>query len=192
MLICDFRDFFTNPASLFGSEETGRAGRHQKMFAGSPDQRNPFLEKRIMEFTKPETMKKRISRLPGFVLLLMVVLGCGQLIKPTRSNTPDFKISVLELGEEFKKNESAANKKYKGKTLEITGRVDTKMGYGSAMTIVFKTPHREQGFIVQCFFKEEDRESFRRIQNGKEYTLLGLCDGKSGNSPLMITHCKLY
>jgi len=114
------------------------------------------------------------------------------LIKPTRNDTPDFKISVLELAEEFKKNESAANAKYKGKTLAITGRVDTKMGYGSAMALVFETPHREQGFIVQCFFKEKDRESFRRIQNKKEFTLLGLCDGKSGNSPLSITHCKLY
>lgn len=144
-----------------------------------------------MEFRKPKTLKKRISRLPGFVLLLTVVLGCGQLVKPTRNDTPDFKISVIELGEEFKKNESAANAKYKDKTLEITGRVDTKMGFGSAMSIVFKTPHREQGFITQCFFKEEDRESFRRIQNGKEFTFLGLCKGKSGNSPLMITHCKL-
>jgi len=110
--------------------------------------------------------------------------------KPRRKDAPDFQISVLELAQDFKKNEAATNAKYQGATLAITGRVEYRRDFGgSAMTIVFDIP-RELGVSVQCFFTEADRESFRQIETKKEYTLLGLYAGKSGR--LSISQCKLF
>lgn len=135
-------------------------------------------------------MKNNVSFLLSFILLLAVVLGCRQLTKPTRKDTPDFKISLLELAQEFKEDEAATNAKYEGKTLAITGRVEYRRDFGgSAMTLVFDTP-RELGISAQCFFTEADRESFRQIETKKEYTLLGLYVRTSGR--LQISQCKLF
>jgi hypothetical protein len=136
-------------------------------------------------------MKKNASLVFSSILLLAVVLACRQMTtKPTRKDVPDFKISVLELAQEFKRDEAATNAKYEGATLAITGRVEYRRDFGgSAMTLVFETP-RELGVSVQCFFKEADRESFSQIETKKEYTLLGLYAGKGGR--LSISQCKLF
>jgi hypothetical protein len=136
-------------------------------------------------------VKQNVPFLVSFVLLLAVVLGCRQMTtKPGRKDEPDFQISVLELAQDFKKDEAATNAKYQGATLAVTGRVEYRRDFGgSAMTIVFDIP-RELGVSVQCFFTEADRESFRQIETKKEYTLLGLYAGRSGR--LSISQCKLF
>lgn len=134
-------------------------------------------------------MKNQITFIIAAGLLILTVLGCGQLMKPVRKSTPDFEISVEQLAGEFKQNESAAGSKYNGKTLAVTGRVDGKR-YGTML--VFKTDNRRDGFLVQCFFDKDGADSYRKIKDGQEVTMLGLCKGRHTNDgPLMITQCIL-
>jgi len=136
-------------------------------------------------------MKHSVLFFFSLLLLLAVVLGCRQMTtKPTRKNTPDFKISVVDLVQEFKRDEAGTNTKYEGATLAITGRVEYRRDFGgSAMTLVFEIP-RALDISVQCFFTEADRDSFRQVETKKEYTFLGLYAGKGDR--LSISQCKLY
>lgn len=133
-------------------------------------------------------MTTKISSLLSVACLLLVILGCGQLVKQTRKDLPDISITVEQLASEYKSNPSAASSKYQNKTLAVTGTVDTKM---AGTTLVFKTDDRTNGFIVQCFFDKDGADSYRKIKNGQEVTMLGLCKGRNGDGPLAITSCIL-
>ena len=139
-----------------------------------------------MKFNK-QTIKKNISGLPGFVLLLAIVLGCGQLTKPTRKDSPDFKITVAELEKELNQNETAARAKYQNKTVAIRGKVDMKMD----LSVILVSPDNDR-FPVQCFFNPSDRDSFQQIQSGKEYTLIGVFDAGDKGAANTISNCKLF
>ena len=139
-----------------------------------------------MKFTK-KAIKNNISLLSGFVLPLAIVLGCGQLTKPTRKDAPDFKITVKELEKELNDNESAARAKYRNKTVAIKGKVEMK----SEMSVILVSPDNIN-FPVQCFFNSAERNSYQQIQTGKEYTLIGIFDGGDKGSANTISDCKLY
>ena len=134
-----------------------------------------------------QAIKKNISLLSGFVLLMAIVLGCGQITKQTRKNAPDFSVTVGELEKEFDQNERAARAKYKGKTLAVKGKVEMKME-GS---VILVSPENIS-FPVQCFFAAAGRDSFGQIQRGKEYTLIGVFDGGDENSATTLSDCKLF
>lgn len=129
----------------------------------------------------------KFINLPVFVLLLAIVLGCGQLTKPTRKDAPDFKISVAELEKELDKNETATRAKYKGKTVAVSGKVELK----SEMSVILVAPENIS-FPVQCFFNASDRDSYQQIQRGKEYTLIGVFDGGDKGSANILSDCKLF
>jgi hypothetical protein len=135
-------------------------------------------------------MKNGISSIFVVGLLILIVLGCGELRRnASRDDTPDFEISVEQLVKEFKDNPTSADFKYSGRTLSLTGVVNQKI-LGS--TLVFKTDHRRDGFAVQCFFDKDGADSYKKIRNGQEVTMLGLCKGRDSNDgPLMITQCIL-
>jgi hypothetical protein len=135
-------------------------------------------------------MKDRTSVVFAAGLLLLTVLACGELRKKNavRESTPDFEITVDQLAKEFKENPTAADMKYTGRTLAITGRVDGKV-LGSSL--VFEG-HARHGFATQCFFDKNDTDTHKKIVKGKDVTVLGVCMGRDSNDgPLMITQCIL-
>ena len=121
------------------------------------------------------------------VLVILAVLGCRQMFKPKRADLPEMRVNVVDMAAEFKKDREAANTKYGGRTVAVTGTVDMKVGF--APTIGFKTA-RENGFGVQCFFEKDEAGSIRNIKEGNEYTFLGLVEPKTSDV-LSITNCKL-
>jgi hypothetical protein len=139
-----------------------------------------------------KSIKKAITKVispgpPGFVLLLAIVLGCGEITRPARKGTPDFKISVRDLEKEINENEAAARTKYRGKTVAIKGKVELK----SEMSVILVSPENIS-FPVQCFFNASDRDSYQQIRRGREYTLIGVFNGDHESSASIISDCKLY
>jgi hypothetical protein len=133
-------------------------------------------------------MKDRHSVIFVAGLLLLAVLACGELRKKSavRESTPDFEISADQLAKEFKENPATADMKYTGRTLAITGRVDGKI-LGSSL--VFEG-HARHGFATQCFFAKDDTDAHKKIEKGKDVTVLGVCMGRDTNDgPLMIAQC---
>ncbi|MEP7076997.1 MAG: hypothetical protein ABI878_14420 [Acidobacteriota bacterium] len=121
------------------------------------------------------------------ILIIFAVLGCRQLLKPKRAAAPEMRVNVVDLAGEFKKDKRAANAKYAGRTVAVTGTVDTRVAY--APTIAFKTPD-EIDFGVQCFFSKDGLESLKIVKSGSQYTFLGVVEEKTGEF-LAITDCKV-
>lgn len=135
-------------------------------------------------------MKERFSFILATNLLILTVLACGELRKrnAVRESTPDFEISADQLAKEFKESPFAADMKYTGQTLAITGRVDQKI---LGTSLVF-TGHEQIGFATQCFFDKDGADSHKKIKRGDELTVIGVCLGRDTNDgPLMISHCIL-
>ena len=135
-------------------------------------------------------MKTKVSSILAVGFLILSVLACAELRKKnaSRESTPDFEISVDQLAKEYGDDPSAADSKYGGRTLAITGQVGEKF-LGSS--IIF-AGHQRHGFATQCIFDKNDPDSVKKIENGKEVTLLGVCMGRDGNDgPLMIHQCIL-
>jgi hypothetical protein len=133
-----------------------------------------------------ENFTKTISAFSPFILLLILMLGCGQLSKPTRKESPDFQILVSDLEKEANANSETPFAKYKNKTVAVKGRVEAKMD----MSVILVSPENVR-FPVQCFFDPADRESFQQIQQGREYTLIGIfTDGDKRAAPTL-SNCKV-
>ena len=120
-------------------------------------------------------------------MLAAIVLGYGQLTKPTSKDAPDFKITIAELEKELNENKAATRAKYKNKTVAVKGKVVMKM----EMSVILVSPENVR-FPVQCFFNSSEHNSFQQIQRGKEYTLIGVFDGGDKSSANTISDCKLY
>lgn len=134
-------------------------------------------------------MKNRISAAFVVGLVLLSVLACSDLRKKTavRSETPDFEITADDLATAYKTDAKAADDKYGGRTLAITGVVDDKVLGGS---IVF-AGSRKYGFATQCFFEKKDG-SVNQIKNGSTVTMIGICKGQERkDDPLVISQCVL-
>lgn len=136
------------------------------------------------------SIPKNHNALLACIVLLAVVLGCKKMttITPVRKSAPDFTVTATELSQEFEKDASAANAKYRGETLAVTGVSDGAMG----LAIVFKTPRESK--LVRCSFSEKDRDSFRQIGKmkfGEEFTLIGYCKGAQTDLPVEISDCAL-
>ena len=133
-------------------------------------------------------MKGRISFILAVGFLILSVLACAELRKKNavRESTPDFEVTADQLAAEYKNDPSAADSKYGGRTLAITGRVDEKI-LGSSLVFA---GHRQYGFATQCFFDKGGSESYKTAEKGKEITVLGVCMGqKDPEAPLIITQC---
>lgn len=122
--------------------------------------------------------------------MILTVMACGELRKKNavRENVPDFEILADQLAKEFKENPLAADMKYTGKTLAVTGTVDGTL-LGSSLVF---TGHRLYGFATQCFFEKQNDDAIKKIKSGAELTVIGVCMGRDKNDgPLMISKCIL-
>lgn len=122
------------------------------------------------------------------ILILFAVLGCRQLLKPKRADTPEMRVNVVDLASEFKKDTRAANAKYAGRTIAVTGTVDARLAYAPT-TVSFQTPSGN-GFGVQCFFSKENLDALKKVKGDSQYTFLGVVEEKTSDV-LSITDCKL-
>ena len=140
--------------------------------------------------TEIEPMRSRFSSILSCGFIILAVIGCSELRKKNavRESTPDFEITADQLAKEFKEGPFAADMKYTGQTLAITGRVDqTLLG-----TVIAFTGHEQIGFVTQCNFDKDGADSYKKIKRGDELTVVGVCMGRDTNDgPLIISHCIL-
>lgn len=120
------------------------------------------------------------------LVLVMIVLGCSRPQKASRENTLEMKVSVDELSTQYKQNLTAARLKYSGHTVALTGRIKGRLN--AARTLVFE--HPEKGVAVQCFFKNEEIDSYNSSRDGNQYTYLGVV-GTGSDDYLSISDCKM-
>lgn len=101
---------------------------------------------------------------------------------PTQVEQPKeevVKVTATKLAEDYDNNEVAADQKYKGKTLEITGTLKSiEVMLGSQ----FITIEGNQIFSdIQCFFDKSKESELAALQKNRSITVRGRVDGKSLN-----------
>jgi len=98
------------------------------------------------------------------------------------------KISATKLYEDYKANEVAADTKYKGKMLEISGTVDdVKKDIVDTMYVTLKGD--EYFGSVQCYFDNKYTSQLANLQKGQQLTITGKCNGLMMN--VLVKNCEI-
>lgn len=118
-----------------------------------------------------------------------------EAIKTSDNNAPveqvtALKVTAVQLAEAYKANEVAADAKYKGKALEISGLV------GNIGKDILDTPYitfqTEQYAIinqVQCMFAKNDEQILATLSKGQSVKVSGEVSGSMGN--IIVKGCRI-
>jgi hypothetical protein len=102
-------------------------------------------------------------------------------------------VSATQLLQEFQNDAAAADKKYKGKYLEISGVVERSGQDGSGIPFVILHAGDENAKLkIECFFElaeEEDENRIEGLRKGQAITVRGEYEGRVSN--LQVRDCVL-
>ncbi len=127
------------------------------------------------------TIRKSVLR--GLIVAVIgcVVLGGGiYMLKESEATQPQaiIEITASQLYSEYKANEIAADQKYKGKMLKVTGVVSSigKDIFGSPYVVLTGGGEYEV-WGVQCTFSSTYEPQLAKLTKGQQVTVTGKCKG---------------
>jgi hypothetical protein len=104
------------------------------------------------------------------------------------TQAPAVTVSASQLYADYEANGVAADGKYKGKVLLVTGKVNTIDR--DIMDKIYITLKGDEYFgDIQCFFAESQVGTASQLSKGQTITLIGKCDGKVMN--VMLKGCAI-
>jgi PKD repeat protein len=101
----------------------------------------------------------------------------------TGSSTPptsgaDYSLTAAQLLDEYDANEVAADLKYKGKLLAVTGYIDNITSYSTSLG-VWLAPSQGWALItVNCYFPLSAQQQIAQLSEGQQITVVGVCGGE--------------
>ncbi len=119
------------------------------------------------------------------MILIFVWVGVSKSVK---RDSPDYSVSADQLYNEYKSNEVAADSKYKGKIVVVSGVIqDIGKDIIAQPYIVIGG----MGFLdgVQCMFTGSENASVARLYKGQSVKVKGEVVGKMGN--VLLNRCSL-
>lgn len=131
------------------------------------------------------------------VLALGVVgaLGGGSPTEEAEEKQIELTATAKEISQDYHDNEVKADKKYKDKYSEITGKVtDISVTLGQVYIVLDGVSEFDETILapdVQCFFSDDEKEieKLEELKKGDEVTVIGDIDGMSMN--VGVNNCKL-
>jgi tRNA(Ile2) C34 agmatinyltransferase TiaS len=124
-------------------------------------------------------------------LLGILVVGSADTDTDTQkvqSKVTSYILSANQLYHEYDSNEVAADVKYKGKVVIVSGTVQDigKDIMGDAYIVI-----GGEGFLdgVQCMFTKGEQSSVSRLSKGQQVKVKGEVSGKTGN--VIVNKCSL-
>ncbi|HEY6242711.1 MAG TPA: hypothetical protein VIX17_02120 [Pyrinomonadaceae bacterium] len=126
--------------------------------------------------------------LAAFALLASGSLDTDTGTREVQSQSPSYTLSADQLYSEYKANEVAADAKYKGKIVLVSGTIQNigKDILDSAYIVV-----GGEGFLdgIQCSFTKGEEGSVARLSKGQRVSVKGEVSGKMGN--VQLNKCSL-
>jgi uncharacterized protein (DUF1330 family) len=129
-------------------------------------------------------MKKIL--LISLVLVTILFGACIVGKKPTNPNTlppspTPIEITAVQLYKEYKNNQTAADKKYKGKVLTVSGAVQEigKESSGTPYLLLTATVNDANG--VYCTFPIDYDTILAKLTKGQNIGITGICTGYQTN-----------
>lgn len=121
---------------------------------------------------------KRSVFLVSCLLLLIILAGVFMYYKPHRSvgeSDVAFKISAIDLFNDFKEDEAKANTAYLDKVLEVHGILMQITFDDSGVALMLGDRQLDAG--ISCHMTDDDKGQFRKIKEGDIVTVKGICNG---------------
>ena len=115
-----------------------------------------------------------------FVIVLLGVICIYIFFKPEKNllkHKPDYKLTAIELFNEYSTNEEAANTKFLGKIIQVSGTIrEINTEDSIYTTIILETD--DVFFGVSCVLNDKNGTRQKEILIGSEATVKGECSGK--------------
>ena len=143
-------------------------------------------------------MKNKVNILIVTVVLVYLVLGCsGKAGSTSAVNTaaaadPNVKpiaVDAKVLTKEYDSNELAADGKYKGKLLAVTGKIGNIAETFGNVTV--SLDGHNAVISAMCSFEESEKAAVAKLKKGQTATLIGTGDGSTAGLYAGLTKCKV-
>lgn len=144
-------------------------------------------------------MKNKINLILSLIVLIVVGLACGDgksdtTQKPAADpNEKPIEVKAPDLTKEYNENELAADGKYKGKLLSVSGKVSEIAETFGTISVDLEG-HKESGInllSVKCSFDDSQKEAVSKLKKGQQATVIGRGDGKTANLYVGLKECKI-
>jgi hypothetical protein len=120
------------------------------------------------------------------------LVGCSPKVEtsPAAPAAPTATVKAGDLLKEYAANAIAADGKYKGKVIQISGKYGSVqklplMGY----VLQLQSDDAEGGSLVQCTIEKSAEEDVGKVQPGQAITLQGTCDGQVLPGQIKMSKC---
>lgn len=94
-----------------------------------------------------------------------------------RKEVPEAALELEQFRQEYEANEVAAEERYKGKVVQLTGAVKSIESHPWGASVQLEG---EQYFVVNCTFQDSERPKLAELTKGQLVTIRGQHDGKAG------------
>lgn len=100
--------------------------------------------------------------------------------------TPQITITSVNIAKEYSENEVAADEKYKGKMIEISGKVTSIDNGTFDNEMIVKLTDGQYDFNGPwCYMKESEKDKVLAFKKGQQVTLIGTGDSATLKSPIL-------
>lgn len=133
-----------------------------------------------------------VFAIAGFMIIQQKI--AGEEFSDTAKVKADYSVTADALIKEFAANDSAANKKYLEKIIEVKGKTaDITVSGDTTVNFKFTDPG---GSFINFSFDGKEAEAAKKIKSGDEVTVKGACSGSMyseilGTSTITFKRCTL-
>lgn len=138
-----------------------------------------------------------MKNLPLLLLIFTFILGCSEQsqtnqTKPTESSVP-VAVKAEAFAKSYADNEVSADAEYKGKTVEVTGKVINIAEVLNTLQVDLEGVKRSGIDVlpVKCNVEQSEKESIAKLKKGQTVTMIGVNDGKTLNLYVGLSKCKV-
>jgi putative nucleic acid binding protein/zinc ribbon protein len=147
------------------------------------------------------TVRRIVGGIFALIVLLIII---GALVGPKQESPnqqsaggapaapakPDFKVSAAELCRQYEANSIAADLKYKGKLLEVSGEIkDINKDIVNTIYVVLDSRNPESITDAQLYFSDAYEKEAASLSKGEYFAAICRCDGKFMN--VMLKDCEM-
>ena len=147
---------------------------------------------------------KQVSQIIGGAIIVLIVWYIGSTLskankqdilnntvaKQQAASAPAITVTAVTLSKEYTANEVAADQKYKGKMVEVSGVVDSiGKDIGNTPYITLKGDPKNVLANIQCMFGKEYQDRLAKISKGQQLSVIGTVSGKMIN--VLLQDCRL-
>jgi hypothetical protein len=128
--------------------------------------------------------------------LVLGLAGC-KTKKPPKSTTPETPVATVTAGDllkEYSGNALAADGKYKGKVIQVTGKfssVQKMVLVGYVLQLVPEDTGDLNASMIQCVLPEDAQAAAAQLQPGQKVTIQGTCQGQPIPGQVRMSECRV-